>query len=94
MVGQSSVELQTIDDPAEFHDPRPDHAALLALAKGSGGRAIQNPAELADLLGRHPDAAVRLIVNRWPLWDSPLLWMVLLGTLACEWIFRRRKGLA
>ncbi len=94
VVGQSSVELQTIDDPAEFHDPRPDHAALLALAKGTGGRAIQNPAELADLLGRHPDAAVRLIVNRWPLWDSPVLWTLLLGCLACEWILRRRKGLA
>lgn len=94
VVGQSSALLQTIDDPAEFHDPRPDHAALLALAKGTGGRAIQNPAELADLLGRHPDAAVRLIVNRWPLWDSPLLWTLLLGCLACEWILRRRKGLA
>jgi uncharacterized membrane protein len=94
VVGQSSVELQIIDDPAEFHDPRPDHATLLALAEGTGGRAIQNPAELADLLGRHPDASVRLIVNRWPLWDSPLLWILLLGCLASEWVLRRRKGLA
>ncbi len=94
VVAQSSVGLQIIDDPAEFHDPRPDHATLVALAKGTGGRVIQNPGELADLLGRHPDAAVRLVVNRWPIWDSPMLWTLLLGCLAAEWILRRRKGLA
>ena len=64
------------------------------LAKQTGGRAIQSPADLADLLGRHPDASVRLVVNRWPLWDHPLLWLFVLGFLASEWILRRRKGLA
>ena len=44
--------------------------------------------------GRHPDASVRLVVDRWPLWDNPLLWLLLLGFLASEWILRRRKGLA
>ncbi len=94
LVAKASVDLQTIDDPAEFHDPRPDHAKLLELAKQTGGRAIQSPAELADVLGRHPDASVRLVVDRWPLWDHPLLWLFVLGCLASEWILRRRKGLA
>jgi uncharacterized membrane protein len=94
VVARSSVELETIDDPAEFHDPRPDHAKLFELAKGSGGRAIRSPAELTDLLAGHPDATVRVVVNRWPLWDHPLLWLILLGFLTSEWILRRRKGLA
>jgi uncharacterized membrane protein len=94
VVARSSVDLQTIDDPAEFRDPRPDHRALDALAKNSGGQAITSANDLANLLGRHPDASVRLIVTRWPLWDTPLLWLLLLGLLATEWILRRRRGLA
>ena len=42
VVAQIDVDLQIIDDPAEFHDPRPDHASLLNLAKDTGGRAIQS----------------------------------------------------
>jgi hypothetical protein len=94
IVARSSTALQTIDDPVEFRDPRPDRAALLNMAEASGGRAIRSPKELADLLGNHPKASVRLIVTRWPLWDHPLLWLLLLGLLASEWILRRRKGLA
>ena len=94
VVGTSSVDLQTIDDPAEFRDPRPDHATLRKLAAAAGGRTIRSDAELADLLSTHPDASVRLSINRWPLWDSPLLWLIFLGTLAAEWILRRLKGLA
>jgi hypothetical protein len=94
VVARSSVDLQTIDDPAEFRDPRPDHGALAALAKNSGGRAITSANDLANLLGQHPDASVRVIVTRWPLWDNPLLWLLLLGLLASEWILRRRRGLA
>ena len=37
------------------------------------------------------DASVRLIVTRWPLWDNPLLWLLLLGLLASEWILRRQR---
>ena len=94
IVARSSTQLQTIDDPAEFRDPRPDHAALKKLAEASGGRMIQSSTDLADLLGMHPDASVRLVVTRWPLWDHPLLWLLLLGLLTSEWVLRRRKGLA
>ena len=59
-----------------------------------GGHAIHSPADLTTLLG-HPDASVRLVVTRWPLWDNPLLWLLLLGLLASEWIpAAREQGLA
>jgi hypothetical protein len=93
LVAHSSVDLQVIDDPAEFRDPRPDRAALLELARNTGGTVIESPAALAAALGRHPDASVRKFVTRWPLWDHPLLWFLLLGFLSTEWILRRKKGL-
>jgi uncharacterized membrane protein len=94
MTAKASLDLQVIDDPAEFRDPRPDPAQLAKLAEATAGRVIHNPGELATLLAHHPDASVRLVVTRWPMWDTPLLWMLLLCLLAGEWILRRLKGLA
>ncbi len=94
VVARSSVPLQVIDDPAEFRDPRPDSAQLERLARAASGRVIRTPAELAALLEKHPDASVREVLTRSPLWDTPLCWLVLLGLLASEWVLRRKKGLA
>jgi len=94
VAAQASTLLQVIDDPAEFRDPRPDHSRLKELAQATAGRVIQTPANLATLLAQHPDATVTEVVTRSPLWDTPLLWLLLLGLLSSEWILRRLKGLA
>jgi hypothetical protein len=91
---KSSVELQVIDDPAEFRDPRPDHLALGEIARNSGGEVIHDPEELAGLLARHRDDSVQVVVRRSPLWDTLPLWFLVMGLLSAEWIIRRRKGLA
>ena len=83
-----------IDDPAEFRDPRPDPARLEQLAQATAGRVIRNPQELAAVLAAHPQATTTDLVSRSPLWDRPLLWLILLGVLSAEWILRRLKGLA
>jgi hypothetical protein len=93
-VAGSNLELQVIDDPAEFRDPRPNPSVLARLAQATGGSVIQSAEELSSLLGRHQDASIQTIVIRWPMWDTPLLWLVLLGLLSAEWILRRLKGLA
>ncbi len=93
-VARSNLELQLIDDPAEFRDPRPNPAVLARLAEATGGELIQSAEQLSSLLGRHQDASIQTIVTRWPLWDTPLLWLVLLGLLSAEWVLRRLKGLA
>ncbi len=90
----STIEVQLIDDPAEFRDPRPNPGLLGKLARATGGSVIQSPTDLANLLGRHKDATVQTIVTRSPMWDTPLLWLFLLGLLSAEWIVRRIKGLA
>ena len=94
VVAQSSVRLQVIDDPVEFRDPRPDPAQLKALAQATAGRVIQTPGDLATLLAGHPESTRTDVVTHSPLWDSPLLWLLLLGLLSSEWILRRLKGLA
>ena len=48
--------------------------------------------EAFDLM--HEGESIRTVVTRWPLWDTPLVWLALLGLLSAEWVVRRRKGLA
>ena len=94
MATKSTVELQLIDDPAEFRDPRPNPSLLHELAQATGGSVIQSPDQLSQMLGRHKDASVQTIVTRWPMWDTPLLWLLFLGLLSADWVLRRIKGLA
>jgi uncharacterized membrane protein len=94
MAARSGAVVQVVDDPAEFRDPRPDPSALATLAQATGGRVIRTPADLATLLASHREATVSEVVTQSPRWDSPLLWLVLLGSLSAEWILRRRRGLA
>ncbi len=93
-VAQASIDLQLLDDPAEFLDPRPDPERLAQLARLTGGRVLRSPEELADLLTRQARAADRMLISRKPVWDQAWVWGLLLGLLASEWILRRRRGLA
>jgi uncharacterized membrane protein len=94
LVAQTGLDLQLLDDPAEFLDPRPDWARLVQLAHSTGGRVLKSPVELVDLLTRQGRTGDRIQISRIPIWDHPLVWTLLLGLLAAEWILRRRRGLA
>jgi uncharacterized membrane protein len=94
VVARSSLEFQVIDDPADFRDPRPDPAQLKRIADETHGIVIESAEELSSLLARHQDASIQLILKRSPMWDTPLLWSLLIGLLSTEWIVRRMKGLA
>ncbi len=91
---RNSVDLQLLDDPAEFLDPRPDRETLSRLASATGGQVISSPEGLADLLSRQARLADRTLISRRPEWDRPWVWALLIGLLATEWILRRRRGLA
>jgi uncharacterized membrane protein len=93
-IAQSSLDVQVLDDPVEFQDPRPDREQLEHLAKAADGNVIQSAEELAQLLGSFSPGAGELIVNRVPLWDNAALWLVLLGLLTVDWLLRRWWGLA
>jgi hypothetical protein len=93
-VAQTRLDLQLLDDPAEFVDPRPDPARLVELAKSTGGQVLKSPDKLVELLTRQSRTGDRVLTSRTPIWDHPLVWTLLLGLLAAEWVLRRRRGLA
>jgi hypothetical protein len=94
VVARSEIEAQVIDDSPEYRDVRPDRGALEALARKSGGRMLQSPQALADLLRSYRAGTAKVIVHKSPLWDRPAVLLTLLVLLTAEWVVRRTKGLA
>lgn len=83
---ESAVEVFTRDD--ELRAPEADHALLASLAADTGGRVLP-PGDL-DGLRRMRNRAIRIDDPiRESLWDVPLVFCLLLGLLAAEWIGRR-----
>jgi len=75
----------------ELADPRPDHEVLGTLADETGG-AVFTTDQLASLgaPGVFPSRSVRrVMVDREPLWDTPLVLTVLVMLAGLEWIGRR-----
>jgi uncharacterized membrane protein len=93
-VAQARRDLQLLDDPAEFLDPRPDGDLLVRLAGATGGRVLRSPEALVDVLTRQHTPFQQTFTYQQPLWDNPLIWALILALLATEWIVRRSRGLA
>jgi uncharacterized membrane protein len=91
---QTTLDVQVLDDPVEFYDPRPDPASLEELAQASGGKVLHSPEELAQVLRGLNAAPGEVIVNRFPVWDHSGVWLILLALLTVEWVLRRWWGLA
>ena len=94
VVAQAAVEVQVLDDSTEFEEPQPDHARLEAIARGSGGKVLGGPEELATLLGGLNTSPGEVVVHKAPRWDNAGWWLLLIGLLTAEWSLRRWWGLA
>jgi hypothetical protein len=90
---QASVDLQLLNDIAEFHDPRPDPDRLEQLAEASGGQVLRSPADLTKVINTYQPAPGERTVWRQPLWDHPACWFLLFLVLTVDWIVRRQRGL-
>jgi hypothetical protein len=89
---RSYVDVSPYGD--EFRNSAFNDRALTAVAERTGGR-YQTIDQAASLVaGIEQSVAKRPVRERLPLWDMPLLLMLLLGLACAEWIYRRRWALA
>ncbi|MFZ1933511.1 MAG: glutamine amidotransferase, partial [Thermoguttaceae bacterium] len=94
IAGRGELDVQVLDDSAEFRDLRPDPQRLEELAQISGGRVLHDSRELNQLLASIKPTVGEAVIARQPAWDNPALWFLLLLLLTVEWMFRRYRGLA
>jgi uncharacterized membrane protein len=94
VAGRQEVDVQILDDSAEFRDLRPDPQRLEGLAQISGGQVLHNAQELSRLLESVKPTPGEAVISRRPAWDRPVLWFLLLMLLTVEWMVRRYHGLA
>ncbi len=82
----------------EFSDAGMKKEVLMRMAEATHG-GYYEPAQLMAMIdavkARVTQAALESAVpHDQPLWDMPMLFILLLGLFSAEWIIRRRKGLA
>lgn len=84
----------TAERPAEFVTVTASTAIPLKMAKVSGGKVV-GPAEIESLWNDFGEGN-RVMIERTEryLWDSWLLFCVVIGLLTTEWIIRKRNGIA
>jgi hypothetical protein len=93
-LGTYRTAFQVKDRPVEYYNASLDSRLLTNIAAQTGGRYYP-----LSRLGDVPDDAVYVegetsFIEQKELWDVPFLFMLLSMTLAAEWFWRKRKGLA
>ncbi len=93
-LGTNRTAFQVQDRPVEYYNALLDTRFLQSVASATGGRYYP-----LSKIGDVPDDAVYVagetsFVEQKELWDVPFLFMLLCVTLAGEWFWRKRKGLA
>jgi len=93
-LGKNRTAFQVQDRPVEYYDALLDTRFLQSVASATGGRYYP-----LSKIGDVPEDAVYVtgetsFVEQKELWDVPFLFMLLCLTLAGEWFWRKKKGLA
>ncbi len=99
VVGKDTIRstagyVRVADPTAEFFGAEMRPAVLRQFADETGGKFYRPPeaARLAEDIVYTTSGATE--VQRLDLWDMPVLFLLLLGLLGAEWLYRRRRGLA
>jgi len=90
----STRYLDVGPSPAEYFGASMNAALLRRVAEETGGR-FYTPETAATLPEdiTYTGAGVTLVEEN-ELWDMPILFLLLVGLLGGEWIYRRRRSLA
>ncbi len=93
-IGTARQSLEVEESNQEFFSPGQNRELLTHVAAQTGGKyyplseASQIPEELA--YQERPNSVPQYL----PLWDMPILFLIICGALTAEWFLRRRGGLA
>jgi hypothetical protein len=91
-LGTARASLEYRRGDAEFFSIRQNRALLQQLAGATGGR-YWNAADLAGLPQAIGASTAGVLQQRLlPLWDAPLLFLLLAALKCSEWLLRRRWG--
>lgn len=84
------IEVEVLADSDELRDPMADHDVLASLAERTGGRVfgMDTIGELPGVLPRR-EVVIAGQPQIEPLWDRPVVLILLLVLLAMEWVGRR-----
>jgi len=93
-LGSARTSFRVADSFVEFHNGALNADLLARLAQGTGGR-YYTPETIGSLPEdiSYVDTGSALIEER-DLWDMPLVYFLMIASMAAEWILRKRKGLA
>jgi hypothetical protein len=91
-IARASTKVQILPDLHELLQPRPQPQVLERLAQATGGNVYRDPQSLVSSLLQIPAIRGDAVITRQPMWDSPWLWLIVVGLLAVEWSLRRLSG--
>jgi hypothetical protein len=92
-LGKAKSNFRIAGSTEEFHDAAMNVALLKRLSAGTGGR-YYSPKDIRTLPEdiSYIDTGSSQLEEK-DLWDMPFLFLLLVGLVSTEWIFRKRKGL-
>lgn len=93
-VDSTSLGIHILSDPFEQQNPLPNHELLSRIASVSGGKVLQSPTELAELLRSRPKTESAPQRELTPAWSRTWLWLCFIVLLAAEWIWRKVIGMS
>src|SRR5215471_20465545 len=93
-LGTNHAAFQVEDRPIEYYNASLDTPLLQSIASSTGGRYYP-----LSKLGNVPEDAQYVegetsFIEQRELWDVPFIFMLLCMTLAGEWFWRKKRGLA
>jgi hypothetical protein len=90
---ETSIRVVASHGPVELAETTLNRPLLQEIATASGGRVVA-PDQAADIIPLFVDEdQPREEVRETPLWDNPLVFLLLAGVLTAEWWLRRNRGL-
>jgi hypothetical protein len=92
-IAAGSLALDAVDDEGEYFEAQMRAPLLRRIAEETGGRfyTVANLDRLPEEIRYSGQGVTEM--ERYDLWDMPILFFLLVGLVAGEWGYRRKRGL-